>query len=87
MVSYVSARPFLSDPHELRSCGEADGELRRRHAIRYRLHRVLAERTDVEPRAPDASESQQMREVVLMAKRDLQRRRVRVGSQRRVEMP
>ncbi len=30
MVSYVAARPFLPDPRELRSCGEADGELPRR---------------------------------------------------------
>ncbi len=55
MVSYSAARPFLHDPRELRSCGEADGELQRRHTIPHRLHRVLAERADVEPRAPDAS--------------------------------
>ncbi len=85
MVSYRAALSHFPDPHELRSCGAADGELRRQ-TIPDRLHRVLAKRTDVAPRAPGASESQQMCEVVLMAKRDLQRCRVRLGTQRRVEL-
>ncbi len=86
--------PFVPDPHELRSCGASDGELQRRSPLSFltptssarAVHQMVSYGVGTCRRRTPCSQSQQMRPVVLIAKRDLQWCRVRLGTQRRVDM-